>query len=219
MKEFTGHESAYRGEEVVENRQSTKILICGVGALGSWLVDILARQGFSDMTVLDMDKVEVKNFGTQNYSQTDVGRPKALQTSTNLFKRLKVKTSPVNKKLTENNVSMLKGFDLIVDAFDNSESRMLISDYVNNNGLNCVHIGMGNGFGDVTWDNGSYKVGKTNEAVDENGEPCEYPLASNLVHATVLMASESICRFVDEGSRQNMRFALRSMSMESFESN
>ena len=54
-----------------------KILIIGVGGIGSFLVPLLDKVGMYDISVADPDKVETKNLTYQNFSEEDVGENKA----------------------------------------------------------------------------------------------------------------------------------------------
>lgn len=210
-----GHESAFRGPEVLVKRAKIRLFICGVGALGSWLVDILARQGFHSMTVLDRERVEEKNFGTQNYGNPDIGKMKAAQVRFNTFRRLKVVVTDITKELTQGNAKkLLREADLVLDAFDNSESRNLLAKTCRELGIPCLHSGMSpDGFGEARWDVDSYISKPPPEARDDRGEPCEYPLAANLVQATVMITSETICRFVDSRERVDLVFTLKDMNI------
>ena len=49
-----------------------KILIIGVGGIGSFLVPLLDKVGMYDISVADPDKVETKNLTYQNYTEEDV---------------------------------------------------------------------------------------------------------------------------------------------------
>lgn len=167
------------------------------------------------MTVLDRDRVEAKNFGTQNYGNADIGKQKAAQTRFNLFRRLKVIVIDINQELKESNAKkFLRKADLVVDAFDNAESRNLLSKTCRGLGVPCLHSGMSpDGFGEARWDTNAYVSRPPPDARDEAGEPCEYPLASNLVQSTVLMTAEAICRFIDAGDRQDFVFTLKDLSI------
>ena len=52
--------------------QSTSVTLCGAGALGSHLADNLARQDICHWRVIDRDRVEEHNAGTQVYGQSEV---------------------------------------------------------------------------------------------------------------------------------------------------
>ncbi len=73
MAQFFLHEELYRGRDALERLGHVKLIVCGAGALGSLLVDSLVRQGVRHVTVIDHDRVEARNVGTQLYGQGDVG--------------------------------------------------------------------------------------------------------------------------------------------------
>lgn len=205
------HEALFRGEDKIAARGQKKILLLGCGALGSWLTDVLARQGHN-LTVVDFDRVEEGNFGTQNYGKSDLGRPKSAQTANNTFRRIGVKVEGINRKITTGTVKLLKRYDLVVDLFDNWESRELVRKYCEAQSIPCIHAGLAAmGFLQVMW-NETYKIGKTAEPVD--GVPCEYPLAANLVHMCVAVVAEVINQFIDDGKKSNVEVWLRNFSTE-----
>lgn len=209
------HESLYRPDGVVTKRKQSKVLLCGGGALGSWLSDLLARQGYWSQTVLDRDKVEDVNFGTQNFGKADVGRPKATQIRTNAFRRYGVVVRDVVKSLTKDNVkSLVKGFDLVVDLFDNGESRELLRAACDSGKIPCLHSGVAAmGYFLIQW-NERYIAPPT---VDKNDAPCDYPLAANLVLMCVAVTAEVINRFFESGEKRDVEFWLNSMSLEAKE--
>lgn len=53
-----------------------KFTIIGAGAIGSFTTLALAKMGFSDITVIDFDKVEEENMNCQFYRFSDVGHQK-----------------------------------------------------------------------------------------------------------------------------------------------
>ena len=197
MSEYLAHEAAFRGEGIIKNREGKKITICGVGALGSWLTDLLVRQGYQKLKVIDFDKVERKNSGTQIYGQDDIGRSKAVQLRGHIYRRLGITIEAVAERLRATNVKkLLSGSDLVVDVFDDVTSRRLVVDFCLQNGIPCVHAGMASvGYFEIVW-NSQYKVPNEPEKNDTD-EPCEYPLASNLVLLCVATLAEVINRHFD----------------------
>jgi len=67
------HEGIYRGKEALQKLGQTQVTVCGAGALGSLLVDNLARQGLLQLSAIDDDRVELHNVGTQLFRKEDVG--------------------------------------------------------------------------------------------------------------------------------------------------
>ncbi len=214
MSEHLAHESAYRGDaNIVGNRMSQSLRICGAGALGSHLVETLARQGYHGQVVFDKDKVEGGNLGTQNYSKSDIGRAKAVQCANNTIKRTGVPVKSVSREVTPVNVkSVVNGASLVIDLFDDPTSRRLLQSFCQESGVDCLHAGMSSdGFAEICW-NEHYTVHETPANDDEI--PCEYPLAANLVHFTVAMISETVNRYFDECIKQSLEFTLRDYRIE-----
>src|SRR5271169_2453379 len=93
------HEAIYRGGELLPKLASQPLTICGAGALGSQLADNLARQGFQQMRVIDRDRVEEHNVGTQLYGQSEVGAWKVEVLRQRLFRATGVEIEAVRKEL------------------------------------------------------------------------------------------------------------------------
>jgi len=54
----------------------SRVLVIGAGGIGSWVVALLSRIGFDDITVYDNDTVDEVNLGYQFFRDSDVGKPK-----------------------------------------------------------------------------------------------------------------------------------------------
>ncbi|MDF1813056.1 MAG: ThiF family adenylyltransferase [Verrucomicrobiales bacterium] len=133
-----------------------KILICGAGALGSHFA-YLARDLGADLelSVIDFDRVETKNLASQWFVKQMVGKNKAtaLKMQWQNFYGLRLKDYTV--RLTGENVATILGDqDLVIDCFDNAESRQLIQGFVRENGIACLHGGLAadGEYGVVRWD-------------------------------------------------------------------
>ena len=212
MSDFYGHEIQYRGEEIVAKRSSVPIKICGLGALGSHLSDLLVRQGYSLLTLIDKDTVERKNIGTQIYDPSDIGRSKAIQLANKITRRYGIKSHVAeNVTITDMTVDRrLKGSKLVIDVFDNTGSRKLIQDSCKRLGIENIHAGLGSlGFFEVKWNESYYCV---SAAKGEDG-PCEYSLATNLIILCVGILAETINRWVDKGEKINSEFWLESLKL------
>ena len=70
------HELEYRGESVMDSFHE-KIVICGCGAIGSNLADNLVRTGFTNIKLVDFDRVEEHNLSTQIYTSDSIGQKKS----------------------------------------------------------------------------------------------------------------------------------------------
>jgi molybdopterin/thiamine biosynthesis adenylyltransferase len=130
------------------------IVIVGVGALGSHLVQFIRNEKV-DIRIIDFDRVEQKNVMSQFHGKPGVGKGKvtALQQMMDfLFKR---SLQVVSHKLVENNIdALMRGATLVVDCLDNGASRKLVQDYMHKHSLPCLHGALApeGAFGRVIWD-------------------------------------------------------------------
>jgi len=209
MPEHFLHESLYRGEEAIARLGAARIVVCGAGALGSHLTENLVRQGARQLTVIDDDRVESHNIGTQVYEEGDVGAPKAEVLRARCFRAAGVEMSAITKRLAEQNVAkLLRGADLVCDTFDNSASRGLLTTYCREQNVACLHLGVNADYGEVRW-NEVYRV--PGDVL--TGNACDYPLARNLVLFVVALGGEAITRFLVEDERENYSFTLRDLTI------
>jgi len=203
------HERLYRGSDALEKLARARVVLCGAGALGSHLADTLVRQGVRHLRVIDRDRVEAHNVSTQLYDEGDIGGFKADVLRVRLFRAMGVEIEAVAKELGERNVAtLLRGADLVVDAFDNAAGRGLVTAHCRATGLPCLHLGMNADYGEVRW-NETYRVPADVLAPDV----CAYPLARNLILIVVALGSEAALRFLVAGVREGYSFTLRDLAI------
>lgn len=121
------------GKEGQEKIRRKHVLIIGAGALGSGSAEILTRAGVGKVTIVDRDYVEASNLQRQQlYTEEDVTEklPKAAAAE----KRLRAINSDVDIRgiigdaTAEMMEDLVPGVDLMLDATDNFETRMLMND-------------------------------------------------------------------------------------------
>ena len=202
------HEELYRSAESVARLADFSVVLCGAGALGSNLADTLVRQGFSQLRVIDFDRVEQHNTSTQIYGADDIGAFKTDVLANRLFRSVGVEIDVVRKELQQRHArKFLRGADLVVDTFDNSQSRADVQDQCRDSNMACVHVGLFADYGEVVWDD-QYRVPQ-----DVDGDVCDYPLARNLVTLSVSIAAETIVRFALTKQQQSWSVTLRDFAV------
>ncbi|MFC7370982.1 MoeB/ThiF family adenylyltransferase [Fictibacillus iocasae] len=109
------------------------VLLIGAGALGTGNAEVLVRAGVGRLTIVDRDYVEASNLQRQQlYSEEDANQkmPKAAAAKS----RLRDINSSVGIHAVVEDVSFIKleelaeDADLILDATDNFETRLIIND-------------------------------------------------------------------------------------------
>lgn len=192
MEKKFSHEIAYRGEGLLEKLSNFQITICGAGALGSNLADMLARQGVVNMRIIDNDRVETHNIGTQIYSENHDGMKKVAALKQIIYGVSGIEIDENDKRLDRSNSrKLLTRTNLVVDAFDNTESRGIVQETCTNALIPCLHAGMIEDYGEVVW--GSvYNLPKESPGARD---VCDYPLSRNLVMMTTTVLAEEIMDF------------------------
>ncbi len=118
------------GEAGQEKLKRARVFIAGAGGLSAPVSTYLVAAGVGVIRIVDHEKVELSNLNRQVfYWDRDIGRSKVDSASEKLKKLNQgVAIEAVAEMITEANVSQLvAGFDLIVDAMDNLETRYLLN--------------------------------------------------------------------------------------------
>jgi molybdopterin/thiamine biosynthesis adenylyltransferase len=209
MRQPFHHETLYRGAGALARLAEIRLAVCGAGAVGSNLVDNLVRQGFRRLAVIDFDRVESHNVGTQTYAASDAGAFKVDVLQAEVFRAVEVEIDAVRQRLTERNVAkLLSGADLVVDGFDNHQARALVTEHCRERGIPCLHVGLSADYAEVIW-NEAYRV--PHDPDGDEADVCDYALARNLVQFATALASEAVVRYVLDGVRQDHSFTLRDL--------
>ena len=133
------HEEILRGEEAMAKFAEMQIVLCGAGAIGSNILDNLARQGFQKIRIIDFDRVDTHNINTQTFEEGDVGALKVAACQNRVYRTVGVEIETVSKKLEAKNIKKcFKGADLVIDGFDNTASRALVTEYCAKNNIPCL---------------------------------------------------------------------------------
>ena len=108
-----------------------KVLIIGVGGIGSPVALYLARAGIYEFGIIDYDNVNISNLHRQVlFNQIDVGKKKVIVTKKKIQmrdKKIKIKTFDI-KVDKQNLKKIIKDYDYIIDGTDNFKSKLNIND-------------------------------------------------------------------------------------------
>ena len=121
------------GQKKIKN---SKVLIIGMGGLGSPLLTYLASSGVCNIGIVDNDKVEISNLNRQIlFNSNDIGKFKVNQAKIKIrkvYNQIKIKT--FRTKITNKNIKKVLGdYQIICDGTDNFETRYLINDHCKKN--------------------------------------------------------------------------------------
>jgi len=110
---------------------SSKVLIIGVGGLGSPVAEFLSRAGVGSVGIVDDDKVSLSNLHRQSlYDTYDIGKFK-VNVARDKIKRINPNTKITTYKTRLNKINFKKiisNYDYIVDGSDNFATKFLLND-------------------------------------------------------------------------------------------
>ncbi len=134
------------GEQGQRRLMDSRVLVCGCGALGSTLANLLARAGVGKVRIVDRDHVDVTNLHRQIlFDERGAAQnlPKAIAAAERLGQiNSTVEVEPIVATIDRSNIEeFCQGVDAIVDGTDNFETRFLINDMAIKHGLPWVYGG------------------------------------------------------------------------------
>lgn len=185
------------------------ITVCGAGTVGANLLENLARMELGPLRVVDADRVEARNLRNQPYTTLQLKQPKPAALAELLFYAAGVQLETVERRLRADNArSLLRGSTLVVDAFDNSESRAAVQEACRALGIPCLHVGLSrDAYGEVIWDE-RYAVPS-----DGDGLPACLEITRNLALFVVSVATESVRSFLQDGTRRGFAITLGDLAV------
>ncbi|MFA6143421.1 MAG: tRNA threonylcarbamoyladenosine dehydratase [Sulfurimonas sp.] len=111
------------GEETFEKLQNGKILLLGVGGVGSFCLDCLYRSGVRDITIVDFDRYDLSNQNRQMHSEMHEGELKV-----EALKSHYPEVIGISEKITPEWVEAFdfEPYDLVLDAIDDLRAKIAV---------------------------------------------------------------------------------------------
>ena len=150
---FAGVDRLY-GRGSVARLQQRHVCVVGLGGVGSWAVEALARSGVGRMTLVDADEVCLSNTNRQLHAlEGQYGRGKAevlAERCRAINPALAVEVVP--QFLLPSNLAELldRGYDLVLDACDSFRSKVELIAWCRRRKLPLVVVGSAGGRPDPT---------------------------------------------------------------------
>lgn len=105
------------GPEGLEKLQASKVMVCGVGGVGSFVAEALARSGIGHLILVDFDTIDISNLNRQlETDKLNIGKSKVQE----MAKRIEL-VSDCQVECREcfiDNDFVLEDVDYVVDAID-----------------------------------------------------------------------------------------------------
>lgn len=111
------------GKDNVDKLKNKHVLICGVGGVGSFVAEALARSGVGELTLVDFDKVDSSNLNRQLMAnKSNIGSIKVDELKKHLEDISDAKIH-INNVFIDNLFKLDKDYDYVVDCIDTLTSK------------------------------------------------------------------------------------------------
>lgn len=152
-RRFGGVRRLY-GEEGLIKLQQSHICVIGVGGVGSWAVEALARNAVGQLTLIDLDNVAESNFNRQLHAvEGNEGKPKVSA----MAERVRVinplcQVREIEDFVTSENVSLHLNvkYDVVVDCVDDAKAKIALAAFCKQHALPLLMSGSAGGRLDPT---------------------------------------------------------------------
>ena len=137
------------GEEGIEKLNNSKVIVFGIGGVGSFVVEALTRAGVGNLILVDNDTICISNLNRQIHAtQSKVGNIKV--------EAMKERVLSINPNcnveakqefITADNIEEIipSDIDYVVDAIDTVTSKLALAEYCYKNNIKLIaSMGTGN---------------------------------------------------------------------------
>ena len=148
-KNFTTRTSLIIGEDGIEKLKNSNVIVFGVGGVGSFAAEAIARAGVGNLTIVDFDDVDITNINRQipalhstvGKLKVEVMRDRILDINPDI--NIKAICEKYNKETSDK--ILVEDYDYVVDAIDMVTSKIHLIETCNKKGLQIISsMGMGN---------------------------------------------------------------------------
>lgn len=128
-RRFAGVAKIY-GDDSFHHYENSHVMVIGIGGVGSWAVEALARTGIGELTLVDMDVVAVSNINRQLPAMTATLGCEKIEIMAERCRSInpRIKINLIDDYLTPENVKeILSGNpDIILDCIDDVKAKFAL---------------------------------------------------------------------------------------------
>ncbi len=152
-RRFSGVARLY-GEAAYRRLQEAHVCVIGIGGVGSWCAEALARSGIGRLTLIDLDMVAESNTNRQIHALGDAYGKAKVDAMAERIAAINpaCETHTIEDFVTEENVGQLlgDGFDFVIDAIDQARVKVAIANYCRQQRQALIVVGAAGGQLDPT---------------------------------------------------------------------
>ena len=142
-KNFTTRTGLIIGDEGINKLKNSNVIVFGVGGVGSFAAEAIARAGVGNLTIVDFDDVDITNINRQlpalhstvGKYKVEVMKDRILDINPDI--NIKAIREVYNKDTSES--ILCENYDYVVDAIDMVTSKIHLIETCKNKGLEDIH--------------------------------------------------------------------------------
>ncbi|GAA5442229.1 tRNA threonylcarbamoyladenosine dehydratase [Microbulbifer sp. NBRC 101763] len=151
LQRFGGIGRLY-GNRALEALSSAHMLVIGIGGVGSWTAEALARSGVGSLTLIDLDDICIANTNRQSHAlATTIGNMK-IEVMAERLRQInpEIQVNSIEDFIATDNLAELidpgkMPIDIVVDAIDNARVKAALIAYCKARKLRLITVGSAGG--------------------------------------------------------------------------
>ena len=128
-RRFAGVAKIY-GEDSFNHYEQSHVMVIGIGGVGSWAVEALARTGLGELTLVDMDVIAASNINRQLPAMTTTLGHEKIEVMAERCRAInpRIKINLIDDYLTPDNIQdvLANTPDLILDCIDDVKAKFAL---------------------------------------------------------------------------------------------
>jgi tRNA threonylcarbamoyladenosine dehydratase len=153
QRRFSGVRRLY-GETGLQRLQAAHVLVIGIGGVGSWTVEALARNAVGKLTLVDLDNIAESNINRQIHAlDANLGKAKVTAMRERIAQINPLcEVREVEDFITAENLSSVLAPqpDIVIDCMDDTRAKIALAAYCQQQKLPLVMVGSAGGKLDAT---------------------------------------------------------------------
>jgi len=152
-RRFSGVKRLY-GEAGIKKLQSAHIVVIGIGGVGSWAAEALARNAVGMVTLIDLDNIAESNVNRQLHAvDGEFGKAKVTAMRERILNiNPQCDVHEIEDFITLQNIATLLStdFDVILDCIDDAQAKIALADFCKRSQIPLIMAGSAGGRLDPT---------------------------------------------------------------------
>lgn len=153
QERFAGLQRLY-GNDAYDLLKQLHVGVVGVGGVGSWVVEALARSGIGEITLIDYDEIASSNINRQVHALTSTLGEKKITVMTRRVHEINpdCQVHAIDDFINMENMQALleRGYDCVIDAIDSIKFKAAMINHCRRNKLPIIATGGAGGLSDPT---------------------------------------------------------------------